>query len=72
VSPREHSRAGAVEVAMKPGKWRRDRIVGWLSVAAIVGAMLLILWAWSMLEPGKEGEASEAAASSRWATGFSP
>ena len=57
---------------MKPGKWRRDRIVGWLSVAAIVGAMLLILWAWSALEPGKEGEASEAAASSRWATGFSP
>jgi hypothetical protein len=57
---------------MKPVKWRRDRILGWLSVAAIVGAMLLILWAWSALEPGKEGVASEAAASSRWATGFSP
>jgi hypothetical protein len=57
---------------MKPVKWRRDRILGWLSVAAIVGAMLLILWAWSALEPGKEGNASEAATSSRWATGFSP
>ncbi len=57
---------------MRHVKWRRDRILGWLSVAAIVGAMLLILWAWSALEPGKEGEASEAAASSRWATGFSP
>jgi hypothetical protein len=41
-------------------------------VGAIVGAMLLILWAWSALDPGKEGGASEAAASSRWATGFSP
>jgi hypothetical protein len=57
---------------MKPVKWRRDRVLGWLSVGAIVGAMLLILWAWSALEPGKEGGASEAAASSRWATGFSP
>lgn len=57
---------------MKPVKRRRDRVLGWLSVAAIVGAMLLILWAWSTLEPGKESDASEAAASSRWATGFSP
>ncbi|HUJ86575.1 MAG TPA: hypothetical protein VLX30_06960 [Burkholderiales bacterium] len=57
---------------MKPAKRRRDRVLGWLSVAVIVGAMLLILWAWSALEPGKEGAASEAAASSRWATGFSP
>jgi hypothetical protein len=57
---------------MKLGKWRRERVLSWLSVAAIVLAMLLILWAWSALEPGKEGEASEAAASSRWATGFSP
>jgi hypothetical protein len=59
-------------MGMKLVKWRRERVLGWLSVAAIVLAMLLILWAWSVLEPGKEGKASEAAASSRWATGFSP
>jgi hypothetical protein len=57
---------------MKAPKWQRDRVLGWLSVAAIVGAMLLILWAWSALEPGSGDGASEAAASSRWATGFSP
>jgi hypothetical protein len=57
---------------MKLRKPQRDRLLGWLSVGAIVGAMLLILWAWSVLGPGGEGGASEAAASSRWATGFSP
>jgi hypothetical protein len=57
---------------MKRPKWQRDRVLGWLSVGAIVCAMLLILWAWSSLEPGSEDGASDAAASSRWATGFSP
>ena len=57
---------------MKFSKWLRDRILSWLSVAAIALAMLLILWAWSALEPGKEERASDAAATSRWATGFSP
>jgi len=57
---------------MKLVKRLRERILGWLGLAAIVLAMLLILWAWSTLEPGKEGRASDAAASSRWATGFSP
>lgn len=57
---------------MKLVKRLRQRILGWVSLAAIVLAMLLILWAWSALEPGKEGRASDAAASSRWATGFSP
>ena len=57
---------------MKLVKWLRERVLGWLSLAAIAFAILLILWAWSALEPGKEGRASDAAASSRWATGFSP
>ena len=34
---------------MKFSKWLRDRILSWLSVAAIALAMLLILWAWSAL-----------------------
>ena len=57
---------------MKLVKWLRERILGWLSLGAIALAMLLILWAWSALEPGKEERVSDAAASSRWATGFSP
>lgn len=57
---------------MKLVKWLRDRVLGWVSLLAIALAMLLILWAWSALEPGKEGRVSDAAASSRWATGFSP
>jgi hypothetical protein len=57
---------------MKLVKWLRERLLGWLSLAAIAFAIVLILWAWSALEPGKEGRVSDAAASSRWATGFSP
>jgi len=57
---------------MKLAKWLRERILGWLSLAVIALAMLLILWVWSTLEPGKEGRVSDAAVSSRWATGFSP
>ena len=57
---------------MKLVKWLRERLLGWLSLAAIAFAIVLILWVWSALEPGKEGRASDAAASSRWATGFSP
>jgi len=57
---------------MKLVKRLRERLLGWLSLAAIAFAILLILWAWSALEPGNEGRVSDAAASSRWATGFSP